>query len=90
MGCGGTGAGTNLPGVTDLSAVGTPAAETSQDNIRWHKSSRSTFNSNCVEVGVISEGNSVLVRDTKNPGPVLKFAADAWSNFIRQIKETHS
>jgi hypothetical protein len=77
----------NLRGVTDLSAADMPAAKTGSDNVRWNKSSRSTFNGNCVEVGFISNGNGVLARDTKSPGPTLQFTADAWSSFISQIKE---
>jgi hypothetical protein len=57
------------------------------DSVQWRKSSRSTFNGNCVEVGIMSNGNGVLVRDTKNPGPTLEFASDIWSAFIIRTKK---
>lgn len=87
MDCGGTCARTNLLGMTDLSVAGIRVPENSSDNVHWHKSSRSTFNGNCIEVGVMSDSSGVLVQDTKNPGPVLEFPAAAWSSFINQIKE---
>lgn len=51
--------------------------------LEWRKSSYSTFNGNCMEVAP-----GVLVRDTKDDGagPVLRFSAPAWGEFITGIK----
>jgi hypothetical protein len=50
----------------------------------WRTSSRSSANSNCVEVGF---GDEVVgARDSKNPvGPVLVFAPARWSAFLGTI-----
>jgi hypothetical protein len=42
----------------------------------WH----SCNNGNCVEVA--RQGDTVFIRDGKNPeGPVLSFSGDEWSSF---------
>jgi hypothetical protein len=49
---------------------------------QWRKSSRSSGNGACVETA--SLGQSVAVRDSKNPdGPKLIFPSPAWAAFIR-------
>jgi Domain of unknown function (DUF397) len=53
---------------------------------RWRKSSYSGNGGNCVEVA--DRGNSVLVRDTKNRGAVLRFTLDAWRRFAEQVKRS--
>jgi hypothetical protein len=51
----------------------------------WRKSSRSSTNGSCVEVRRWAK--SVQVRDTKDRGgPVLAFSADAWQEFIDDVR----
>ncbi len=51
---------------------------------RWHKSSRSTDTSNCVEVAFA--GPVVALRDSKNPtGRVLAVPAPAWTAFTTAL-----
>ncbi|MFF2098052.1 DUF397 domain-containing protein [Streptomyces sp. NPDC058202] len=54
-------------------------------NITWHKSSYSDASGgNCLEV---AEGHPTLVpvRDSKNLGPVIAFAASAWAVFVGHV-----
>ncbi|MFJ6019107.1 DUF397 domain-containing protein [Nocardiopsis alba] len=52
----------------------------------YHKSSYSGSSGSCVEV---SEGRSVLVRDTQNrPLGHLEYSREAWSLFLVQVKQT--
>lgn len=53
---------------------------------RWRKSTRSTGQSNCVEVSY--RETVVLVRDSKDPlGPVLSASTAAWRTFLAVISD---
>ena len=58
------------------------------DGRRWRKSSYSdNGGTDCVEVGLSTGAESVLVRDTKDgSGPVLWFSPGAWRTFASQLK----
>jgi hypothetical protein len=64
-----------------------PAPEEDDANhLRWVKSSRSAANGACVEVAVVP-GDAVAVRDSKDPGgPVLRFTAATWREFIDSVR----
>lgn len=49
--------------------------------LEWRKARRSMSNGACVEVA--SSPSGTAVRDSKDPeGPVLYYAAAAWSSFV--------
>ncbi|MDQ0365743.1 hypothetical protein J2S42_002412 [Catenuloplanes indicus] len=48
------------------------------------KSSRSHANGNCVEVA--ADAGTIAVRDSKDPGPRLRFAGAAWRAFVQRVK----
>jgi Domain of unknown function (DUF397) len=56
-------------------------------DINWRKSSFSTYNGNCIEVGNLDR-EMIGVRDTKHhgKGPVLSFAQNEWSAFLGSVK----
>lgn len=56
-----------------------------QDNAHWRRSSKSTFNGNCVEVTAINA--SVFVRDSKDLGPMVQFSPGRWTAFIDYVKK---
>ena len=59
--------------------------ETDAPQVRWHKSSHSSANGQCVEVAPVA--GTVAVRDSKNPaGPKLIFTRQAWVAFVEGVK----
>jgi hypothetical protein len=53
--------------------------------VRWHKSSHSSANGQCVEVAPVAGG--IAVRDSKNPaGSRLIFTREAWADFVEGVK----
>jgi uncharacterized protein DUF397 len=57
----------------------------SAPQVRWHKSSHSSANGQCVEVAPVS--GTIAVRDSKNPaGPELIFTRQAWVAFVEGVK----
>jgi Domain of unknown function (DUF397) len=57
-------------------------------DLRWHKSSRSSNQGNCVEVAALPDGGRA-VRDSKDPtGPVLTFTPQAWRAFLTRMRES--
>lgn len=53
----------------------------SQSAVRWRKSSRSSDNGQCVEVGY-----GVGIRDSKAPVKYLPVSAAAWTAFLATAK----
>ena len=59
--------------------------EADAPQVRWHKSSHSSANGQCVEVAPVA--GTIAVRDSKNPaGPELIFTRPAWVAFIEGVK----
>lgn len=48
----------------------------------WRKSSYSGNDNNCVEV----RRDLAAVRDSKNPGPVLRIDRAAWARFLGTVR----
>jgi hypothetical protein len=59
--------------------------EADASQVRWHKSSHSSANGQCVEVAPV--GGAIAVRDSKDPaGPRLIFTCQAWAAFVEGVK----
>jgi len=60
--------------------------EANAPQVRWHKSSHSSANGQCVEVAPVA--GVIAVRDSKNPaGQELIFTRPAWVAFVEGLKE---
>ncbi|MFJ6382740.1 DUF397 domain-containing protein [Kitasatospora sp. NPDC092039] len=56
------------------------------DNVRWHKSSYTANNSNCVEMAAVPGLPAIAIRDSKNPEiPALRSGTDQVRSFIRAL-----
>jgi hypothetical protein len=53
----------------------------------WRKSTYSTYNGNCVEIGHL-DAKIIGVKDAKHQGrgPVLAFTRDEWNTFLGGVK----
>jgi hypothetical protein len=56
----------------------------------WRKSSYSgASGGDCLEVALgVGHPGPVPVRDSKNPGPVIAFGAEAWGSFVGHLGTT--
>ncbi|UED87381.1 DUF397 domain-containing protein [Streptomyces profundus] len=62
-----------------------PPAAADLPGARWHRSSHSGSNNNCVERGVLASGDQA-VRDTKDRARgVLLFPGDSWRAFVTAL-----
>jgi hypothetical protein len=58
----------------------------SDNQLMWHKSSRSGAAGHCVEVA--ETATAVYVRDSKDvAGPMLRFAAPEWVAFVKGVRD---
>jgi Domain of unknown function (DUF397) len=53
----------------------------------WRKSSYSTYNGNCIEIGHLDSG-AIGIRDSEQHGvgPILAVKKDAWNAFVYSVK----
>jgi hypothetical protein len=59
--------------------------ETDLSDAKWHKSSYSSQDGNCVEVARNLPG-LVAIRDSKEPdGPKLAVSRETWCAFVRRV-----
>lgn len=53
----------------------------------WIKSSLSSYGNDCVEVAGLGGGDTIRVRDSKNPrGRILSFTTAEWGAFIGGVR----
>lgn len=58
-----------------------------RSEMKWHTSSYSGGQGNCVQAALEAEGGVVPVRDSKRPGtPALRFNRQAWTAFLDQLR----
>ncbi|MFD5520415.1 DUF397 domain-containing protein [Streptomyces sp. NPDC127066] len=65
----------------------TSTRENALTTAHWRKSSHSGGQGgDCLEV-ILTEDHPALVpvRDSKNPGPVIAFGAEAWGTFVAHL-----
>ena len=56
------------------------------DTHKWRKSSYSGQGNTCVEVAHLPDGGRA-VRDSKDPGPILRFTSTEWRAFLKAVKK---
>lgn len=63
-----------------------PERSAGRGGVIWRKSSWSSYNGSCVEVGLGQD--YVLVRDSKHNGigPILSFTRKEWQSFLLRIR----
>jgi len=55
----------------------------------WRKSSYSMSNGHCVETARLA-GDRIGVRDSRAPGPTLRFEPGAWAAFLTELRTSPS
>lgn len=61
--------------------------DTAPSGIRWHISSHSGGNDDCVEVGVDDDGSRKVRNSKRRGGAVVNFTPSEWAAFIRGVKD---
>ena len=77
-----------IPGIWTTSSFSLSHRPTCAE-VRWRTSSLSRHPNKClcVEVGPCACGDTVLVRDSKDPsGPVLSFTGAEWRAFLSRVR----
>lgn len=60
---------------------------TAPSEIRWHVSSHSGGNDDCVEVGTTEDGSRKVRNSKRRNGAVVDFTPSEWDAFIRGVKD---
>jgi hypothetical protein len=57
--------------------------EAERKSLAWLKAQRSTGNGQCVEIASTTDGNRIVIRDSKDPdGPILVYTPIEFSAFL--------
>ena len=56
-------------------------------DVKWHKSSRSGGEGNCVTVADLPDGGRLLRDSKEKDGAVLRFTRKEWAAFIEGVKD---
>ena len=57
------------------------------DSLRWRTARRSAANGACVEVALAT--GTILVRDSKQAGPIISYTGRSWRTFLAAVKRGH-